>query len=134
MGPQSLPSEYLVTTMQRPFVLATSNPSQNGKPSSIAPNAVTSAFPSPVVELFEAPASSRAASSKATGLDQIPGIALSSACLPIRAVIKRAGHRGGVRDLFCGPNTIFAAVFLAGIARPPLLMRRPPRHAADSAK
>src|SRR6516162_8281415 len=72
-----------------------------------------------------------AASSKATGLDQIPESlfpllacqsALSLSALDI------------ARDLFCGPSTILAPVFLVGIARPTLLMRHLPPYATDSAK
>jgi hypothetical protein len=39
-----------------------------------------------------------------------------------------------LRSLFCGRNTTLPSIFLAGIARPPLLMTRLPRHAAGGAE
>jgi hypothetical protein len=39
-----------------------------------------------------------------------------------------------LRSLFCGRNTALSSLFLAAIARPPLLMTRLPRHAAGGAE
>jgi hypothetical protein len=39
-----------------------------------------------------------------------------------------------LRSLFCRRGTTLASLFLAGIARPPLLMTRLPRHAAGGAE
>jgi CDP-archaeol synthase len=74
-----------------------------------------------------------ASSSKVTGLDQIPESLFP--LLACRSVLSlTALDRSGLCDFLCRPNTTLASVFLAAMARPPLLMRRLPPHAAGDAK
>ena len=87
----------------------------------------------PVLELFEAPASS-VRQQQSNRARSGSGIAFSLAGLPNRVVFNRAGHRDRLPDLFCRSSPIIASVFLAAIARPPLLMCRLPPHATASAK
>src|SRR5262249_35349136 len=75
-----------------------------------------------------------AASSKATGLDQIPeSLFPLLACRPVLS-LTALGIAAAFAGFFCGPSIILTSVFLAAMARPPLLMRRLPRHATDGAK
>ena len=87
----------------------------------------------PVLELFEAPAPPRA-QQQGNWTRSASGIAFSPARLPTPAVLNCNRYRSGLRSLFCGRNTTLSSLFLAAIARPPLLMTRLPWHAAGGAK
>src|SRR5215472_10265319 len=86
----------------------------------------------PVLQFFEAPAPPRA-QQQGNWTRSASGIAFSPARLPTLAGLNRNRYRSGLRSLFCGCNTTLPSLFLAGIARPPLLMTRFPRHAAGGA-
>src|SRR6516165_8304784 len=75
----------------------------------------------PVLELFEAPDRPRA-QQQGNWTRSASRIAFSPARLPTPAVLNRSRYRGGLRSLFCGRNTTLPSLFLAAIARPPLLM------------
>jgi len=87
----------------------------------------------PVFQLFEAPDRPRA-QQQGNWTRSASGIAFSPARLPTPAVLNRSRYRSGLRSLFCGRNITLASLFLAAIARPPLLMTHFPGRAAGSAE